>query len=123
MKYLTFYNNTHLYCAEGLNNTKQSFITLDSGLLSFLSLGIYIGCTTLFFYLMMDIWNKFQSKATTKSVSYRSEPAMPLPCFTLHHQQPFKEHGKVVIHDRRDDVLLVWLQKSLIIHSPIHFRE
>jgi hypothetical protein len=72
---------------------------------------------------MMDIWNKFQSKATTKSVYYRSETAMPLPCFTLHHQQSFKEHGKVAIHDRRADALLVWFHKTLTIHLPIWFEN
>jgi hypothetical protein len=55
---------------------------------------------------MTDIWTKFQSKATTKSISFRIETAMPLPCFTLHHQQSFKNPGEVVFAGKTSQINL-----------------
>jgi hypothetical protein len=86
----------------------KNFMILRPVLLRFSSLAIYIGCAVLFFYLMMDIWTKFQSKATTKSISYRTEPARRLPCITLHHQQSFKNRGKVVFGGRKSKTGLIW---------------
>jgi hypothetical protein len=54
---------------------------------------IYLGCTAIFFYLMVDIWTKFGSSATTMAIQHRRYSARPLPCITVHHVPGFKTQG------------------------------